>query len=71
MNSIPRVDQKGQELYAIKGLPPSLLRMPAGLPVPPPVPPRPGHLPSDHPELREVAPQRWSRCHFAEEVLNG
>ena len=36
---------KGQELYAIKGLPPNLLRMPDRLPVPPALPARPGRLP--------------------------
>ncbi len=71
LNSIPRVDHKGQELYAIKGLPPSLLRMPAGCPFHPRCPRAQDICLSDHPELREVAPQRWSRCHFAEEVLNG
>ena len=29
LDSIPRLDQKGQELYAIKGLPPNLTRDPA------------------------------------------
>ena len=71
LSSIPRVDHKGQELYAIKGLPPSLLRMPAGCPFHPRCPRVQDICRSDHPELREAAPQRWSRCHFAEEVLNG
>ncbi|MEV4562049.1 ABC transporter ATP-binding protein [Kitasatospora sp. NPDC049285] len=30
LDSIPRLDQKGQELFAIKGLPPNLLRIPPG-----------------------------------------
>jgi len=70
LSSIPRVDQKGQELYAIKGLPPSLLRMPPGCPFHPRCPRVQDICRSDVPELREAAPQRWSRCHFAEEVLN-
>ena len=70
LGSIPRVDHKGQELYAIKGLPPSLLRMPSGCPFHPRCPRVQDICRSDHPELREAAPQRWSRCHFAEEVLN-
>ena len=44
LNSIPRVDQKGQELYAIKGLPPEPAADAQRLPVPSPVPPGPGHL---------------------------
>ncbi|MFF8894400.1 ABC transporter ATP-binding protein, partial [Brevibacterium casei] len=30
LDSIPRLDQKGRELYAIKGLPPNLLNIPPG-----------------------------------------
>ncbi|SDK93438.1 ABC transporter ATP-binding protein [Streptomyces indicus] len=30
LESIPRLDQKGQELYAIKGLPPNLMAIPPG-----------------------------------------
>ncbi|MFI6700433.1 ABC transporter ATP-binding protein [Streptomyces sp. NPDC050509] len=30
LDSIPRLDQKGEELYAIKGLPPNLLHIPPG-----------------------------------------
>ncbi len=30
LESIPRLDQKGQELYAIKGLPPNLMNIPPG-----------------------------------------
>ncbi|WP_031511614.1 ABC transporter ATP-binding protein, partial [Streptomyces megasporus] len=30
LDSIPRLDRKGRELYAIKGLPPTLTRIPSG-----------------------------------------
>ncbi|MGD9116364.1 MAG: ABC transporter ATP-binding protein [Dehalococcoidia bacterium] len=30
MNSVPRLDEKGQRLYSIKGQPPSLLKLPPG-----------------------------------------
>ena len=70
LSSIPRIDQKGQELYAIKGLPPSLLRVPPGCPFHPRCPRVQDICRAEHPDLREVAPLRWSRCHFAEEVLN-
>ncbi|MEO5608892.1 MAG: ABC transporter ATP-binding protein [Ornithinibacter sp.] len=71
LESIPRLDQKGQTLSAIGGLPPNLLKIPAGCPFNPRcrmaqdvcrVEPRP--------ELREIAPGRFSACHFAEEVLH-
>ena len=72
LESIPRLDQKGQELAAIKGLPPNLTRIPAGCAFNPrcryaqdvcrvdPPPP-----------LREVGHDRYSACHFAESVLTG
>jgi oligopeptide transport system ATP-binding protein len=67
--SIPRLDMKGQELYAIKGLPPNLLRMPEGCPFHPRCARAQDVCRTDHPALREVAFERLSRCHFAEEVL--
>jgi oligopeptide transport system ATP-binding protein len=72
LESIPRLDQKGQELAAIKGLPPNLTTIPAGCAFNPrcryaqdvcrvdPPPP-----------LREVAHRRLSACHFAEDILAG
>jgi oligopeptide transport system ATP-binding protein len=67
--SIPRLDQKGEELYAIKGLPPSLLAMPPGCPFHPRCHRAQDVCRVDEPALREVAPGRLSKCHFAEEVL--
>ncbi|GAA4824940.1 ABC transporter ATP-binding protein [Nocardioides caeni] len=67
--SIPQLEQKGKELYAIKGLPPSLLRMPDGCKFNPRCSRAQDICRTDDPELREVVPGRWSRCHFAEEVL--
>ena len=69
LESLPRLDQKGETLNTIKGLPPSLLNIPSGCPF--------------HPRCRraedvcrsEVPPQvrlgmgRTSACHFAEEVV--
>jgi oligopeptide transport system ATP-binding protein len=69
LESIPRLDMKGQELYAIKGLPPNLLRMPTGCPFHPRCPRVQDICRSDEPALREVGPRRTSKCHFAEEVL--
>ncbi len=70
LESIPRLDQKGQQLSAIGGLPPNLTRIPPGCPFNPrcryardvcrvdPPPP-----------LREVLRGRHAACHFSEEVL--
>ncbi|GAA4396390.1 ABC transporter ATP-binding protein [Ornithinibacter aureus] len=70
LDSIPRLDQKGQTLAAIGGLPPNLLRIPPGCPFNPRC-----HLArdlcrTDLPALREVTPGRFSACHYAEEVVN-
>ena len=67
--SIPRLDQKGQDLYAISGLPPNLMRIPQGCPFNPRCNRVQDICREDHPALREVAPGRMSRCHFAEEVI--
>ena len=70
LESVPRLDQKGQELAAIGGLPPNLMRIPPGCPFNPrcryaqdicrvdPPPP-----------LREVVYGRMAACHFSELVL--
>jgi len=69
--SIPRVDMKGQELYAIKGLPPNLLRIPPGCPFNP----RCGYARdvcrAENPPLYPVDAGRGSACHFWMEVLDG
>ncbi|MCA0435323.1 MAG: ABC transporter ATP-binding protein [Austwickia sp.] len=68
LDSIPRLDQKGQTLAAIGGLPPNLLRMPTGCPFHPRCRYAQDVCRQDLPELREVAPGRRTACHFAEEV---
>ena len=70
LDSIPRLDQKGQELAAIGGLPPNLMRIPPGCPFNPRCGMAQDICRSELPALREVAPGRLSACHFAEEVLN-
>ncbi|MDF3291997.1 ABC transporter ATP-binding protein [Streptomyces silvisoli] len=71
LDSIPRLDQKGQELYAIKGLPPSLLRIPPGCAFNPRCPMAQDVCRTDEPPLYEVAPHRASACHFWKETLDG
>ena len=70
LESIPRLDQKGQELAAIGGLPPNLLRLPQGCEFHPRCRFAQDVCRADRPELREVAPGRLSACHFAQEVLH-
>jgi oligopeptide transport system ATP-binding protein len=70
LESIPRLDQKGEELAAIGGLPPNLMRIPPGCPFNPRC-----HYAQDicrvdpPPPLREVAPGRLAACHFSELLL--
>ena len=71
LESIPRLDQKGQQLSAIGGLPPNLMRIPSGCAFNPRCKFAQDVCLKDRPALREVVPGRESACHFAEEVLNG
>ncbi|WP_306189485.1 ABC transporter ATP-binding protein [Streptomyces sp. MK5] len=71
LDSIPRLDMKGRELYAIKGLPPSLLRIPSGCAFHPRCPMARDVCRTDVPPLYEVDEQRGSACHFWRECLDG
>ena len=71
LESIPRLDQKGQQLAAIGGLPPNLMRIPAGCAFNPRCKYAQDICREDRPALLEVVPGRESACHFAEEVLHG
>ena len=70
LDSIPRLDQKGETLSAIGGLPPSLTNIPPGCPFNPRC-----HYAQDicrvdpPPPLREVARRRFAACHFSELLL--
>ncbi|MFD7666894.1 ABC transporter ATP-binding protein [Streptomyces sp. NPDC059788] len=71
LDSIPRLDQKGQELYAIKGLPPNLLNIPTGCAFNPRCPKAQDICRTEAPPLHSVADGRGSACHFWEETING
>jgi oligopeptide transport system ATP-binding protein len=71
LESIPRLDLKGKELSAIKGLPPSLTRIPPGCEFNPRCPYAQQVCRDKRPPLLEVVPGRYSACHFAQEVLDG
>ncbi|WP_299528309.1 ABC transporter ATP-binding protein [uncultured Streptomyces sp.] len=70
LRSIPRLDQKGRELYAIKGLPPNLLRIPPGCAFNPRCPMAQDVCRTDVPPLYEVERDRRSACHFWKETLD-
>ncbi|WP_307717718.1 ABC transporter ATP-binding protein [Streptomyces sp. V4I23] len=71
LESIPRLDRKGQELYAIKGLPPNLMHIPPGCAFHPRCPLARDVCRTDEPPLYEVNEERGSACHFWEEALHG
>ncbi|MGW6769784.1 ABC transporter ATP-binding protein [Streptomyces sp. NPDC055037] len=77
LRSIPRLDRKGRELYAIKGLPPNLLCVPPGCAFSPRCPTAQDVCRREVPPLFEVgdvpgaAEGRRSACYFWEETLHG
>ncbi|MFF2573290.1 ABC transporter ATP-binding protein [Streptomyces sp. NPDC058084] len=74
LDSIPRLDQKGQELYAIKGLPPNLLAIPSGCSFNPRCPLARERCRTDVPPLYDVTESpvpRTSACHYWKECLHG
>ncbi|MEU0130657.1 MULTISPECIES: ABC transporter ATP-binding protein [unclassified Streptomyces] len=70
LQSIPRLDQKGRELYAIKGLPPNLLHIPPGCAFHPRCPMAQAVCRTDVPPLYTVDEERRSACHFWKETLD-
>jgi oligopeptide transport system ATP-binding protein len=70
LDSIPRLDQKGRELYAIKGLPPNLLHIPPGCAFNPRCPRAQQVCRTDVPPLYRVSQDRASACHFWKETLD-
>jgi oligopeptide transport system ATP-binding protein len=70
LDSIPRLDQKGEVLAAIGGLPPNLTRIPPGCPFNPRCMYAQDVCRADPPPpLREVARNRHAACHFSELLL--
>lgn len=69
LNSIPRMDLKGQELATIKGLPPNLLHIPSGCTFHPRCPMAQEICRTTEPPLLDLG-GRLSRCHFAEDLVD-
>lgn len=70
LESIPRLDQKGQQLSAIGGLPPNLTRIPPGCAFHPRCVMAREVCSRDEPALLDIGPNRQSACHFSQEVLD-
>lgn len=72
LESVPRIDAKGEQLFAISGLPPNLTRLPAGCSFAPRCNYAQDVCRADPPPpLRAIAEARTVACHFAEDVLGG
>jgi oligopeptide transport system ATP-binding protein len=71
LDSIPRLDQKGRQLYAIRGLPPNLMDIPPGCSFHPRCPLARDVCRTDEPPLYQVSETRGSACHFWRECLDG
>ncbi len=69
MDSLPRLDLKGQTLETIKGLPPSLLDIPSGCPFHPRCERAEQRCRDERPSSHALGFGRVSACHFAEEVV--
>ena len=69
LESIPRIDQKGQELTVIKGLPPALVNPPAGCSFHPRCTFARDRCKTEEPPLYQVTGNRLSACHYWQEVL--
>lgn len=70
MASIPRIDQKGEDLSPIRGAPPNLMRIPPGCPFHPRCPYARQRCVDEVPRLYEVRSDRHSACHYWQEVIS-
>jgi oligopeptide transport system ATP-binding protein len=71
LESLPRLDQRGQTLNTIKGLPPSLLNIPSGCPFHPRCRRAEEVCRSEVPREERLGLGRTSACHFAKELVTG
>jgi len=69
MRSLARADRKGEKLHPIVGSPPDLMFVPSGCAFHPRCPYARDICLREIPALHEVAPERMSACHFAEDVM--
>lgn len=70
VDSVPAVRTKTALAHPLPGTPATPANRPTGCAFHPRCPLAQERCRSEQPSLREVAPRRWSACHFAEEVLD-
>lgn len=67
LRSIPNPDNKGKKLETIEGSVPSILEFPAGCKFANRCPEVFSRCHQEEPELRQIRPRHWVRCHLMEE----
>jgi peptide/nickel transport system ATP-binding protein/oligopeptide transport system ATP-binding protein len=70
VDSVPAVRTKTTLAHPLPGTPVTPANRPAGCAFHPRCPLAQDRCRTEQPELRAVAPDRWTACHFAEEVLD-
>lgn len=70
MRAIPSIDKKGEGLYSIEGMPPNLDDMPSGCPFSPRCEFCEEICKTEVPELKELEPGHFSRCHCPEKMMH-
>ncbi|MEV4755903.1 ABC transporter ATP-binding protein [Micromonospora sp. NPDC049559] len=70
LRSVPQVEQRGRELYAIPGSPPTPGNQPSGCPFHPRCARAVDRCRTERPPLTTVSAGRASACHLAKEVLH-
>lgn len=68
MSSLPNSEKKGEKLNSIKGAPPNLYDMPSGCPFHPRCSYCEEICKKKFPEMQEVSPGHFSRCHFIDKM---
>ena len=71
LESVPRLDREERDLTAIRGMPPSLLRIPSGCAFHPRCPVARPVCAVEVPPLYDAGGGRGSACHFWKETLDG
>lgn len=67
LNEVPRLEQRGLDYKPIEGEIPSPLDPPSGCHFHPRCPHATARCREERPELKEIAPRRWSACHLNDE----
>lgn len=68
LNEVPQLEHRGRDYKPVEGEIPSPLDPPSGCHFHPRCPHATDRCAAERPELREIAPTRWSACHLNDEV---